>query len=344
MLIIASIVATIGWVDYVSGIWVSMQLFYLIPIMLTVAWLGWREGCAVVAFCVLTRLVGDIGAGIFRQVEPIAVFWNRAVDLGVSCILVWAFHTLLTLQRQLEARVRTRTAALELAVAARDHMQAQLMEVSHRERSAIGHDLHDGLGQHLTATAMAAEVLAARLKARDDASSEDARTIVRFVEEAIAQTRHLARGLLLSTIEPEQLVVELEELCAAISREQQVPCTFAADGTSRISDTATASHLFYIAREAIHNALRHARATRIAVSLVADSGSVALSVTDNGCGLPPPGATNTGMGLRIMAHRAQLIGAKFSVTPAPGGGTVMHCFTPLPQLPAPQTLLAAPST
>lgn len=339
MLIVMCMVAAIGWVDYVSGIWVSLQLFYLIPIMLSVAWLGWREGCVVVALCVLTRMGGDIGAGIFRQIEPIAVFWNRLVDLGVSCILVWAFHTLISLQRQLEARVRTRTAALELAVAARNHMQAQLMEVSRRERGAIGHDLHDGLGQHLTATAMAAEVLAARLKARDDASSGDARTIVRLVEEGIAQTRHLARGLLLSTIEPEQLVLELEELCASASREQHVPCTFSVDGTSRISDPATASHLFYIAREAVHNALRHAGATQVAVSLTADSSSIALTVTDDGCGLPPRAVLNTGMGLRIMAHRSELIGAEFSVTPAPGGGTLMRCLMRLPLLPAPQTVV-----
>src|SRR5438270_517354 len=84
------------------------------------------------------------------------------------------------------------------------------LDVSMRERSAFGRELHDELGQHLVATALAAQVLAQKLN--DAPAAADARAIVRWIEEAIAKTRNLARGLLLAQIEPDRLLQELEEL------------------------------------------------------------------------------------------------------------------------------------
>ena len=338
--IVAGAIAAIGWVDYLTGIRVSLELFYLVPITLSVAWLGPRTGCVVAIICILTRVGGDLANGPYNY--PLVVFWNRLTDLAIYWVLAWVIHGLISLSRELDRRVRERTRALEQAIASRDELQHQLFEISRRERSAIGHDLHDGLGQHLTATAMAAEVLSERLRARGDAGADDARAIVRLVEDGIAKTRHIARGLLLSAIEPDQLPVELEELAATVTRAQRVPCRFVADDVLRAVDTATASHLFYIAREAVHNALRHARPTRLELRLAADATALTLSVTDDGRGLPSPDSPKSGMGLRIMAHRAELIGAEFSLGAAPDGGTIMRCRVPTPQLPAPITVVANP--
>ena len=75
-------------------------------------------------------------------------------------------------------------------MAARLRLQREILAVSERERSSIGHDLHDGLGQHLAGTALAAQVLAEQLAGRAQAAAAgDARRIVQLVEEGIAQTR-----------------------------------------------------------------------------------------------------------------------------------------------------------
>ena len=338
--IVALAVALIGWLDYLTGIRVSLELFYLVPITLSVAWLGPRAGVLTATICIATRVGGDLANGTYNY--PLVAFWNRLTDLAIYWVLVWVLHGLISLSRELDRRVEERTRALQRAIAARDELQHQLFEISRRERSTIGHDLHDGLGQHLTATAMAAELLTARLQARDAAGADAARAIVRLVEEGIAKTRDIARGLLLSAIEPDQLPVELEELAAAVSHEQRVPCRFTADGVPRAIDTATASHLFYIAREAVHNALRHAHPTRLELRLVTDDTALTLTVTDDGRGLPSPNAPPAGMGLRIMAHRAELIGAEFALEPAPGGGTLVRCRVPMPLLSAPITLLSDP--
>jgi signal transduction histidine kinase len=338
VLIVVGLVVLIGSVDYLVGVRVSLQFFYLIPVVISVAWLGWRAGCAI-AVCALTaRVASDLAGGflVYHHLPIHDYAWNRLIDLSVSCSLVWVIHALVSLHREQELRVRQRTAALEQAIATRDQLQNQLFEISRRERSAIGHDLHDGLGQHLTATAIAANLLARQLATRDDPAAKAARNIEELIQEGIGKTRQIARGLLLAAIEPEELVPELEELATKIDEEQHVACRFTKQGDGCSPDAATASHLFYIAQEAAHNAVRHARPTRLDISLAEGENALVLTVTDNGTGLPPLDSQQPGMGLRIMVHRAELIGGELSISHAPGGGTRVRCRVPLSsQLPAP---------
>ena len=96
---------------------------------------------------------------------------------------------------ELEIRVRQRTVALTEEMAGRERLEKDVLEISEREQRRIGHDLHDGLGQHLTGTALAGQVLAERLTAHAMSESEDAERIVGLIEDAIELTRSLARGL-----------------------------------------------------------------------------------------------------------------------------------------------------
>lgn len=330
VIIILLVILAIGWVDLLTGFWVSLQLFYLIPILMAVAWLGWRGALVTSVVCVIVRLAGDVAAGMFLQVDALAVFWNRLAEVGVSWILVWVFHALISLQRDLERRVQQRTASLEQAVTARDEMQRQLFEVSERERSTIGHDLHDGLGQHLTATSIAANVLATRLAANAHPDADRARKVVDLVQEGIAQTRQIARGLLLSAVEPADLASELEELVTSLQREHGIACSFEVRGKVERINVATASQLFYIAQEAGRNSARHAKATRISIALAIDARELSLEVVDDGVGLPVLAPDRPGMGLRIMRHRSELIGAVISITAMPDRGTRVRCRMTLP--------------
>ena len=327
--IVVSLVVAIGTVDYLTGYWFSFQLFYLVPTLLAVTWFGWQAGAAVAATAVSVRLGGDIAAGILTLVRPLPVLWNRLAELVVFLILIWAFHRLISLQHTLERRVRQRTTALNQAVEARDQLQKQMMEIGRRERSAIGRDLHDGLGQHLTATAMAATVLERRLATGNHPLAPDARRVVQLIQDSIARTRDIARGLLLARVEPRDLALELEELAARIRQEHPLDCTFSQRGDTPPIDVATSSHLFYIAQEAARNTVRHAQASHLAISLVADDTRLELAIADDGAGLPSD-HNPSGMGLRIMSHRSELIGAEFQLVTAPGRGVCIRCLLPLP--------------
>ena len=324
------LVAIIGIFDYLTGVRVSLALFYVLPVTLAVLWLGWRAGCLTGLASVLIRVIGDEAAGGYTA-GVLTVFWNRLIDLSMYCVLAGILHALITLQRQLEQRVKERTEALARSLNEREELQRQLFNISRRERASIGHELHDGLGQHLTATSLAVKLLGNRLEAEAHPSAPEARTLLRLIQEGIVQSRQIARGLLLSSIDPEQLTGELEELCTKLQHEQNVVCQFSMQGPPLQGiDVGVASHLYYIAQEAARNAIRHGRPTRIEVSLRHDPGQLVLAITDNGKGLPTPPPSNGGMGLRIMAHRAQLIGASFSVEPgSDGNGLRIRATLPL---------------
>jgi len=329
MLIVAAIMVVIAVIEQFVSFWISFQLFYLVPILLSVAWLGWIEGCAAVVLCMLLRLAGNVSSGIFDHVAPLAVLWNRIGELCITFILVGVFHALLSLQRQLEDRVRQRTSALEQAIRTRERLERELLDIATRERKKIGRELHDDLCQHLVGTAFAAKVLAEQLTAQKTDAANDAQAIVKYMEESIAKTRGIARGLLLESIEPSDLDAELANL-AAKGRESGVSCRFRLEGQPAIEDAATGAQLFRIAQEAMRNALRHGDPKHVDIVLSGDGEATSLTVCDDGTGLPPPDTRHEGMGLQIMEHRAALIGGTLSVIPAPGEGTRVVCQIPRP--------------
>lgn len=157
--------------------------------------------------------------------------------------------------------------------------------------------------------------------------------IIGLLDEGIEQTRMLAKGLLLAEVEREGLGVALEEFAAETSRVSKVECSVRCQGRLALDEGGTATHLFRIAQEATRNAVRHGRVHRVEITAVQEGGTLLLSIRDDGSGLPPEGQRGAGLGLRIMAHRAAILGAHFSVTDRPGGGTLVECRLnqPLPR-------------
>ena len=327
LLIILLIAAVMGWIDYLTGIWVSLQFFYLIPIILSVAWLGWRIGCAIAVLCVTVRFTGDYADGILDYLAPGAVAWNRLIDLGVCFILIALFHALITLQRQLERRVEERTAALLEAAQTRRQLEQELLLVAANERNSFGQELHDDICQHLVGTALATKVLASRLTERDPFAAQEAQAIVRLLEEGADKTRKLARGLLMADISPAQLGEKLAQL-ASETGGAGVICRFHEIGDTTLDNPEAATQLYRIAQEAVRNSLRHAAPRQIEIALEGHADAVSLTVSDDGRGLPPPAQRGSGMGLRIMSHRATYAGGALNVSPHPRQGTVVQCRLP----------------
>jgi signal transduction histidine kinase len=330
-LAICALVLLVGLADFRLGTEVSMQVFYFLPVALAVVARGWKFGLGISTACVFIWVWGDIAAGA-RFSSPVVPVWNAAISLTTYFVLVWLLSSLLHFQHELERRVEQRTAALASEIAERKRLEKGILEISERERRSIGHDLHDGLGQHLTGTAITGQLLADRLQERAAEETADARKVVGLVKNAIAQTRHMAKGLLLADIDSEGLPAALSEFCATTSEQFRVACTFFNQKPTVPvpPGNGTASHLFRIAQEAVRNAVRHGGAKLIDVRLYMRNRQLILLVQDDGGGLPPVPLRDTGLGLRIMAHRAEMIGATFAIESAPAGGTIVRCILPLP--------------
>lgn len=328
VMIVASCIIGLGVIDYLTGTGITLQVFYLVAVALAAAWLGMLAAFVTAVCSILMRVGGDFLLAAEYTRRP-SIIWNTLGFLATYMIVAWILKSFILLQQKLEDRVQSRTAALAREVEAREQLQQELIGISERERRAIGNDLHDGLGQHLTAMAFAAQVLSQQLAAGDAQTGRTAQKIVQLAEEGILQSRQLARGLLLTAIEPANLTRELEELAASVQHQTGVRCHFEAGRPPLVGDTSTASHIFRIAQEAVRNALKHAQPTALNLSLTGDKEALILTISDNGPGLPPTARKEAGIGLRIMAHRAKLIGGDFTLESTPGQGTHIRCRVPL---------------
>ncbi|MGA2245949.1 MAG: PAS domain S-box protein [Verrucomicrobiota bacterium] len=221
-------------------------------------------------------------------------------------------------------------------ITGRKQLEREVLEVSDREQRRIGHDLHDGLCQHLAGIELMSQVLENKLAPRFKDGASRAADIARHVREAIAQTRSLARGLSPVTLESEGLASALHEHSVTMERMFGVQCDFDYDSDVVVPNHAMATHLFRLAQEAISNAVKHGKATRISIHLKSDPGRVYLGISDNGSGFAPEQVSSAnGMGLRIMRFRAGMIGGNLTIERNAQGGMVVMCSAPNPG-PAPR--------
>lgn len=217
-------------------------------------------------------------------------------------------------------------------ITARKRLEQEILEISDHEQRRIGHDLHDDLCQRLAGIRFSCDALGKTLvKARADGAIEFLARIGTDVSEAIDRTRMLARGMAPVALEANGLVSALHELTQGINALFKVECAFREKGSVAVKDPIAATHLYRITQEAINNALKHARASRIVVSLAkADSKNSLLTIEDNGQGFAPQETQRTaeGMGLRTIAYRAGMIHADVQVRSTLGRGTKILCTFP----------------
>ncbi len=197
-------------------------------------------------------------------------------------------------------------------------LQNGIMRIAEIERQRIGQDLHDGLGQNLTAVTFLIEALKEKTAERFKVGIPDIENIESMIRDAIVQTRSLSRMLSPVEMEKNGLRSALDEMASSTEKIFHVSCKIYQDGNFFVSDNQAATHLFYIAREAVTNSIKHGKAASIHIHLVAGSELLRIVIQDDGVGAQEK--KNTGLGLRIMRYRAGIIGAEFQAGNREGGG------------------------
>jgi PAS domain S-box-containing protein len=208
-------------------------------------------------------------------------------------------------------------------ITGRKQLEKEILNVSDREQRRIGQDLHDGLGQQLAAIELMCESLKSDISRDNPGLRDQVSRLAGFLREAIGQTRALAHGLTSFMLDASGLQAALAELCDRTVAMARVKCRFVCPETVLLDDSETAGHLYRIAQEAVGNALKHAQATEVIISLRGGDGQVVLTVADNGKGLPKATKTSRGIGLQVMRHRADTIGAELTVTAKRGKGVTV---------------------
>lgn len=201
-----------------------------------------------------------------------------------------------------------------------------------KERAAIARELHDELGQVLTALRMDAVWLSERLKPSDPSAAGRALTMVSLIDKNIKDVRGLAMRLRPGVLDDLGLVEALEWTAADFERRTGIVCIFDRGPIPEVGDdVATAA--YRITQEALTNAARHGHAQQVTIRLRMNEAGLTLKVTDNGCGFNPEDyKSSEGFGMVGMEERAALVRGSLKVTSAPGTGTEVVFSVPLKEL------------
>jgi len=210
------------------------------------------------------------------------------------------------------------------AVIDRRQLEEELLAISGREEQRIGQDLHDGVCQQLAGIEFRNSALAQQL-AKDEEAKAEAMLIGELIRDATRQVRFLAKGLSPVQLDANGLMSALEELTSNASKLFNISCRFECPRPVLVGDNTVATHLYRIAQEAITNAVKHGQARCIVVSLSDSVGQLKLRIWNGGAGFLASASAKSGLGLRIMQYRAEMIGATLKIVSANGKGTTVAC-------------------
>ncbi|MFF0834021.1 MULTISPECIES: HAMP domain-containing sensor histidine kinase [unclassified Streptomyces] len=221
--------------------------------------------------------------------------------------------------------IRAFNAMLERLEQERATSSARALFAQEAERRRIAQELHDEVGQSMTAILLS-------LKRAADQAGEPLRgelhQMQEITRESLDEVRRLVRRLRPGVLDDLGLVSALTSLTEDFAAHTglQVQRRFDADLPALEPETEL---VFYrVAQEGLTNAARHAEAERVVVALHHAGDTVELAVTDDGCGIE---AAREGAGIRGMRERALLIGARLDITSAPGAGTQVRLTAPVPR-------------
>src|SRR5581483_7643452 len=242
----------------------------------------------------------------YGQAPEMASHMRRALAgdefSGLVKIGAVTFETWYSPERQSDGTVCGYT-GVAVNVTERRRLERQILEISDHEQARLGQEIHDGLCQQLVSLAFDANSLVTQLSGTGRKEARTAERIANLLDQAITESRKLARGLFPIRLESDGLPSALEELARTTSQRSTISCRFELGEIPAIKPKQVATHFYRIAQEALNNALKHSLAKSIVVRLGTEDNRLRLSVEDDGIGIAPGKLKQSaGMGLHIMEY------------------------------------------
>jgi signal transduction histidine kinase len=260
--------------------------------------------------------------GVFLLRETF--FVNRILDVADLLLIAVLLHIRMNSAeaRETQARlIKEQNEKLEASKASR-----RLVEVQETERRDLANELHDLVGQKLTALNISLNIVkiesAASISAQVNTRLDDS---LKLVEETIESIRDVMMELRPAVLDDYGLTAVLRWYVERFIKRTGIATAVIEQGSPRRLPVAAEETLFRIAQEALTNVAKYARAGKVTVTLHTTTEVSRLTIADDGCGFDPsacrPPVKGNGWGLMIMRERAAAIGAELTVDSAPGRGT-----------------------
>ena len=208
-------------------------------------------------------------------------------------------------------------------------LSGKILANQEKERTAIARELHDELGQVLTALRMDAVWLRRRLDRSEPEGAERAQSMCDLIDSTITEVRNIATRLRPAVLDDLGLIDALEWFTAEFEKRTGITCIFNHRRVPRVGESLAVA-VYRVAQEALTNVARHAGATQTEVSLTCRDRHITLTVTDNGRGFPIEDLSEQDeLGISGMRERANLLGGSFAIRSQSGRGVEVEMILPL---------------
>lgn len=201
--------------------------------------------------------------------------------------------------------------------------------VREQEKRRIARELHDELGQALTALKIDLGWIEGHLSSENGKVFAKLRSMTNVLDLTVAATRRISADLRPLMLDDLGLLPAAEWLAQNFSERTGIPCEFACNVSDLSMESEQATAVFRMLQEALTNAARHAEASQVEVTIYREGNEVTLTVRDNGKGFSPDRDRKIdSFGILGMEERAYLLGGQVHISSAPGGGTEIEVRIP----------------
>jgi signal transduction histidine kinase len=209
------------------------------------------------------------------------------------------------------------------------HLSARLLTAQEEERERISRELHDHLGQLLTAIGLDVDWALTHSPEKLNGLKERLNEATSLVRQAIAETRELCATLRPGELRGTQLIEEIKSHATECGRRGGFALRFVCDASEVDLSELSGRHIYRIAQEALNNISRHSSASEVQLEISIAGGKFVIKITDNGIGFDPGQVLDShAVGVVGMHERAHLIGAKLNIHSARGTGTTVRLEVP----------------
>ena len=196
------------------------------------------------------------------------------------------------------------------------------------ERQRLARELHDSVSQALYGISLGTETARELLKHQPEQAGEPLDYVLTLAEAGMAEMRALIFELRPESLETEGLMAALEKQAAVLGARHGITV-----GTVLCEEPETSLEVkeavYRVAQEALHNTVKHARASNVTISAKCDGHGITLEISDDGIGFDPRGDFPGHLGLRSMRERAQRVGGTLELDSSPGEGARIHTRIPV---------------
>lgn len=237
--------------------------------------------------------------------------------LGMVLLALSVFFFFITYQKRM---LKKQLELNETRARQQEEILRNTITAQEKERKRIAQDLHDEVGAMLSVVKL--NVGRIEKKSEEPVAKELAAETKTYLDEVITQVRRISRSLLPPSLEKLGLYFALEELANWVNKADQLKITCWKSGEQFRFDNKKELAIFRIVQELLNNAIKHAEASTIMVNARFSPGkNLMISITDNGKGFNLKDKMNTGLGLKNLESRTQMMNAKIKMKSTPGKGT-----------------------